>query len=62
MQGQVEGSLGQGNGSCKDAASLGISGEFMVAITQYLDHGEGAGGEPRVDSWWEKVDSSVQVE
>lgn len=29
MQGQVQGSHGQGNGTCKDEASLGIRGEFM---------------------------------
>ena len=34
----------------------------MVAITRYLDHREGAEGKPRVDPWWEKVDSLVQVE
>lgn len=41
---------------------FGVSGEFMVAITWYLDHGEGVEGEPRVDSGWEKMDNLVQVE
>ena len=46
----------------KDAASLGMSGEFMAAMTWLVGHGKGVEGEARVDSRWEEVDTLVQLE